>query len=122
MIFYRKEESEPLASEGNSRLLKDMEDLLKYAVEHGMINVSYSEVFDEWNDRRLPICGDFLRYGRILYEIYKIFNCKRRDEGIPDLWGGVDGYGFSETSAGTGSSIRHNRLPERTLTDIQGAS
>ena len=40
-----------------------MEDreLLQYALEHGMINVSYSEVFDEWNDRRLPICGDFLR-------------------------------------------------------------
>ena len=35
-------------------------ELLKYALEHGMINVSYSEVFDEWNDRRLPICGDFL--------------------------------------------------------------
>ena len=58
-------------------------ELLKYALEHGMINMSYvqeqiemnkrrelldptiSEVFDEWNDRRLPICGDFLRYGRI---------------------------------------------------------
>lgn len=40
-------------------------ELLQYALEHGMINVSYSEVFDEWNDRRLPICGDFLRYGRI---------------------------------------------------------
>ena len=58
-----------------------MEDreLLQYALEHGMINMSYvqeqiemnerrelldptiSEVFDEWNDRRLPICGDFLR-------------------------------------------------------------
>ena len=55
------------------------QDILKYALEHGMINVSYvqeqmemnerrelldptiSEVFDEWNDRRLPICGDFLR-------------------------------------------------------------
>ena len=54
------------------------QDVLKYALEHGMINVSYvqeqmemnerrelldptiSEVFDEGNDRRLPICGDFL--------------------------------------------------------------
>ena len=46
---------------------ENMEDreLLQYALEHGMINMSYSEVFDEWNDRRLPICGDFLRYGRI---------------------------------------------------------
>lgn len=42
---------------------KNMEEheLLKYALEHDMINVSYSEVFDEWNDRRLLICGDFLR-------------------------------------------------------------
>ena len=66
---------------------------MKYAIEHGMINVSYSEVFDEWNDRRLPICGDFLRYGRTLYEIYKIFNGKRRDERVSDLRGGTDGYG-----------------------------
>ena len=64
---------------------KNMEEheLLKYALDYGMINMSYvqeqiemnkrrelldptiSEVFDEWNDRRLPICGDFLRYGRI---------------------------------------------------------
>lgn len=52
------------------------QDVLKYALEHGMINVSYSEVFDEWNDRRLPICGDFLRLWEDFYEIYKIFNCK----------------------------------------------
>ena len=56
------------------------QDILKYALEHGMINVSYvqeqmemnerrelldptiSEVFDEWNDRRLPICGDFFAF------------------------------------------------------------
>ena len=52
---------------GNPGSFKNMEkhELLKYALEHGMINVSYSEVFDEWNDRRLPICGVFLRYGRI---------------------------------------------------------
>ena len=80
---------EPLKTEGGSRsrwpaigisrlLLSKMQDseLLKYAIEHGMINVSYSEVFDEWNDRRLPICGDFLRLWEDFYEIYKIFNCK----------------------------------------------
>ena len=30
-----------------------------------LLDPTISEVFDEWNDRRLPICGDFLRYGRI---------------------------------------------------------
>ena len=66
-------------------------ELLQYALEHGMIDMSYvqeqmemnerrelldptiSEVFDEWNDRRLPICGDFFRYRRIFYEIYAVF-------------------------------------------------
>ena len=56
----------------------DDRELLKYALEHGMINMSYvqeqiemnerrelldptiSEVFDEWNDRRLPIFCDCL--------------------------------------------------------------
>ena len=49
---------------------KNMEkhELLKYALEHGMINVSYSEVFDEWNDRRLPICGDFFAFIQSLAE------------------------------------------------------
>lgn len=75
------------------RIMEECE-LLQYALEHGMINMSYvqeqiemnerrelldptiSEVFDEWNDRRLPICGDFLRLWEDFYEIYKIFNCK----------------------------------------------
>ena len=26
-----------------------------------LLDPTISEVFDEWNDRRLPICGDFLR-------------------------------------------------------------
>ena len=67
---------------------KNMEEheLLKYALEHGMINMSYvqeqiemnerrelldptiSEVFDEWNDRRLPICGDFFAFIQSLAE------------------------------------------------------
>ena len=56
---------------------------MQYALEHGMIDLSYvqeqmamnkrrelldptiSEVFDEWNDRRLPICGGFCVYGEI---------------------------------------------------------
>lgn len=72
---------EPLKTEGGSRsrwpaigisrlLLNKMQDseLLKYAIEHGMINVSYSEVFDEWNDRRLPICGDFCVFIQSLAE------------------------------------------------------
>ena len=46
----------------------DDRELLQYALEHGMINVSYSEVFDEWNDRRLPICGDFFAFIQSLAE------------------------------------------------------
>ena len=62
------------------------QDVLKYALEHGMIDMSYvqeqmemnerrelldptiSEVFDEWNDRRLPICGDFFVFIQSLAE------------------------------------------------------
>ncbi len=50
-----RKESEPLASEGNSRLLlENMEEreLLQYALEHGMIDVSYVQEQIEMNKRR----------------------------------------------------------------------
>ena len=42
IVNFNRKESEPLASKGISRLLfRKMEEVLKYAIENGMIDLSY---------------------------------------------------------------------------------